>query len=313
MLKLSMRCWCQPGSSALRPLRIGRAVGAHVDRRRRALEDVEVLGRRAEVRHALHGRGAGADDADALAAQAGEIRRSSRRRCSRSPSGWCGTSGRANDSTPGMPGSFGRLSGPFAMQTKRARMRSPRLVATIQRARGVVPAHLRHFGLEARVAVEVELRADRAAVGEDLRRARVLLARHVAELFEQRQVDVRLDVAHRARVAVPVPGAAEVAALLDDAHVVDAGLAQPRAGQQAAEAAADDHHLDLVGERRAREARRDVRDRRRSGRSRPSPRRYWSLPSARRRLSRSARYFSRNASGSNGRARRRDLQPLVAV
>jgi hypothetical protein len=31
--------------------------------------DVEVLGRRAEVRHALHGRSAGADDADALAAQ----------------------------------------------------------------------------------------------------------------------------------------------------------------------------------------------------------------------------------------------------
>ena len=83
---------------------------------------------------------------------------------------------------------------------------------------------------------------------------RVLLLRDVADLLEQRQVDVRLDVAHRARVAVPVPGAAEVAALLDDADVVDAGLAQPRAGEQAAEAAADDDDVDLVGERLALEA-----------------------------------------------------------
>ena len=35
---------------------------------------------------------------------------------------------------PGMAGSFGRLSGPVAMTTKRARMASPRSVETIQRA-----------------------------------------------------------------------------------------------------------------------------------------------------------------------------------
>ena len=79
----------------------------------------------------------------------------------------------------------------------------------------------------------------------------VLLLRDVADLLEQRQVDVRLDVALRARVAVPVPRAAEVAALLDDADVVDAGLAQPGAGEQPAEAAADDDHVDLVGQRLA--------------------------------------------------------------
>ena len=39
----------------------------------------------------------------------------------------------------------------------------------------------------------------------------------------------------------------------------EAGLAQPRAGEQPAEAAADHDHLDLVRERRADEARRDVR------------------------------------------------------
>ena len=59
-------------------------------------------------------------------------------------------------------------------------------------------------------------------------------------------------------IAVPVPGAAEVAALLDEPDVVDAGLAQAGAGEQAAEAAADDQHLDLVGQRLALD-RRDVR------------------------------------------------------
>jgi hypothetical protein len=65
-LKLSIRSCCQPGLQALRPLRIGRRLAPHVDRRRRALEDVELLGPLAQVRHALHGRGAGADDGDRL-------------------------------------------------------------------------------------------------------------------------------------------------------------------------------------------------------------------------------------------------------
>ena len=42
--KLSILFWCQPGSRLLRPVRIGRAVGSHVDGGWRALEDVEVPG-----------------------------------------------------------------------------------------------------------------------------------------------------------------------------------------------------------------------------------------------------------------------------
>ena len=115
----------------------------------------------------------------------------------------------------------------------------------------VVPLEVGDLGLEARVAIEVERLADRTAVLEDLGRVRVLLLRDVAHLFEERKVDVGLDVTHRTRVPVPVPGAAEVAALLDDADVVDASLAQPSAGEQAAEPAADDDDFDLIGERLA--------------------------------------------------------------
>src|SRR5204863_7571458 len=61
------------GLQALSPRRIGGTVGAHVDGRGRALEDVELLRGRSDVRHALHGRGARADDADALVLQAGEV------------------------------------------------------------------------------------------------------------------------------------------------------------------------------------------------------------------------------------------------
>ena len=55
----------------LRPVRIGRLVAAQVHRRRRALEDVQLLRVGADVRHALNRRRAGADDRDALV---GELR-----------------------------------------------------------------------------------------------------------------------------------------------------------------------------------------------------------------------------------------------
>ena len=76
---------------------------------------------------------------------------------------------------------------------------------------------------------------------------RVLLGRHVAGLFEQRHVHEARGVALCARVPVPVPRAPEVAALLDDADVVDAGLLEPGAGDQPREAAADERHRHVVG------------------------------------------------------------------
>jgi len=56
-------------------------------------------------------------------------------------------------------------------------------------------------------------------VFEDLGDVGVFLLRDVAELFEQRQVAIGFDIALRAGIAVPVPGAAEVSAGLDDADV----------------------------------------------------------------------------------------------
>ncbi len=113
--------------------------------------------------------------------------------------------------------------------------------------------------LKACVAIQIELLADTPRMRQDFRRIRVLLFRDITGFLEQRQIDVRLDIALRAGIAVPVPGAAEVAALLDDANALDAGLAQPGARQQSAEAAANDHDVHRVVQRRTGEARIDIR------------------------------------------------------
>ena len=158
-----------------------------------------------------------------------------------------------------MPGSFGRLNGPFAIATYCAVNRSPRLVLTIQRAAASSHSSAGDRRLHQRVVVEIVVPRDASAVLENLRRERVFVLRHVAELFEQRQIAIRFHVAHRAGIAVPVPGAAEIAGALDHAQVLEAGLAQPRAHQQSAETAADDRELDVVEHRRAGEPGIDVR------------------------------------------------------
>ncbi len=117
----------------------------------------------------------------------------------------------------------------------------------------VEPAQFADLGLEARQPVQVEGFPDALRMGADLRRERVFFPRNVAGLFEQRQVDVTLDVALRAGIAVPVPGAAEISALLDDTDALDPAAAQLRSRHQAAEAAADDKHVDFVIQRRPRE------------------------------------------------------------
>ncbi len=61
------------GLEVTHPVGVGRAVVAHADPGRGALEDVEMLGARAEMGDDLDGGGAGPDDADALVVQAREM------------------------------------------------------------------------------------------------------------------------------------------------------------------------------------------------------------------------------------------------
>ena len=216
-----------------------------------------MLGMRSQMGYALHGGGARADDANALARQAGQVAFGVATGVVVVPA--AGVEAVALERVDaGNP----RQLGPVQRPVRHHHEARPHGVAAIgfddPAQRLFVPVQRGDLGLEAGVAVQVVLLADGAGVGEDLRREAVLLFRHVAEFLDQRQIDVGLDVALRAGVAVPVPSAAEVAALLDDAQIAHAGFAQPRPSQQAAEAAADHDHVHLVGPRFALEARRHV-------------------------------------------------------
>ena len=103
--------------------------------------------------------------------------------------------------------------------------------------------------MEQHVVVQAELPADALAVRADLRAVHVFFRRHVPGLFQQRQVDHRRRVALRTGIPIPVPGAAEVAALLDEAHV-DSSFPQPGPGDQAGEPAADAYDGPVIGPRR---------------------------------------------------------------
>ena len=115
------------------------------------------------------------------------------------------------------------------------------------------------FGLEANVAIEIIFARDGAAIGKDFRCACVFLNRHIAGFFQQRQIDIAFNVASSTGITVPVPCAAKVATLFDDAHILDARFAQTRSGQHAAETAADHHNVNVVGQRRALNRRFDIR------------------------------------------------------
>jgi hypothetical protein len=158
-----------------------------------------------------------------------------------------------------MPGSLGRFSEPDDTTTWRARKVSPRLVVSTHWPALVIPALLADLGLEVGAGIKIEVLADALRVLEDLGLEGILLRRHVAGFFQQRQVDIGLDVALRARVAIPVPGATVVAGALDDAEVVDAFVNHARGHAHAAKAAAQDHDLDGLGDRLAHDGLGDVR------------------------------------------------------
>src|SRR5579885_211701 len=206
-----------------------------------------------EMRHALNRRGAGADHGNALVAQLVQISGGIAAGVLVIPS--AGVKRVALESIDsGDAGKFGAVERPAGHDHEAG----AQAIVTIGRdnpsAFLVAPDHVPDLGLKQGSAVEIELLSDAPGVRQDFRRERIFLFGDVTGLFEQRQIDVRLDIALRARVAVPVPGPAEISALLDDANVLDSGLTQPRAREQAAEAAADDQHFDRIVERRPRKS-----------------------------------------------------------
>ena len=78
---------------------------------------------------------------------------------------------------------------------------------------------------------ETEAFGDLAAIGLDLRAVGEFLRRHEAGFFQQRQIAIGVIVALDAGIAVPVPDAAEIAAMVDVAEIGDALFGQMIAGE----------------------------------------------------------------------------------
>ncbi len=209
-------------------------VGPWDDPARRALVDVEVRGGALDVRDELHRGSARADDRDALAVQrvgvvplggvehrppevleAGDL---GSRRLAQRPH-------RGDDRL----GDDGTLRG----------LHPPALVR-------IDPGRRPHLGVEDDPLLHAVLARGAVQVLEDLRLGRVV-ARPLRVHREGERVQVRGDVARAARVRVRPPRAAEPARALEDDEVVDALLAQPDGGAEAAEAGADDRHAHLAG------------------------------------------------------------------
>ncbi len=90
-----------------------------------------------------------------------------------------------------------------------------------------------------------EMRADPAAMFENLWPEGILYLGDIVQVLQQRQIAVSLHITLDARIAVPVPGAAEVAAHLDNTNISDALLLQARGCQQSGKPAAQHHNIHI--------------------------------------------------------------------
>src|SRR6185369_1013408 len=158
-----------------------------VDRRRRALEDVELLGPFADVRNDLNRSGARADDADALARKACQAAFGAAARVTIVPA--ARMEGMALEVFE--PGDARKLR-PVEGAGREHDETGAHAVAVVGRddpARSCrIPLDQLDTGLQAGIAVEVELAADRVGVLEDFLAVGVLLPGNVVHLLEQRQV-----------------------------------------------------------------------------------------------------------------------------
>ena len=238
-----------PRHEPVRKAGIRGAVAPLADGRRRPLEHIEVPCRLGQRRHTLNATRPGADESDGLVRQPRQrlvptstgvlvVPSSSVERATRK--GLHATDGRQlhkveDPDRQHVPATRQLVAGPVGVDLPPGRV--------------LVPLRAGHPGVEQPAGHKVVPVGDRLEVAQDLLAVGVAVCRDVVELLEHREVDIRLDVAHDAWVAVPVPGTPDAAGLVDDADPLNAGLAELNAGEDAGDPPAHDDDLDVIDDR----------------------------------------------------------------
>ena len=230
------------------PLGVGGFVVSLAHQRRCALEDVQLLASLGQLGHRLYRGGTGADDADALVGEVHHLLGGAPSRVGVVPTtGVEHVSLEAPDALD-----VGKLGAVQHTTRDDHELRGEIVTTTgggVPALRFIIPTHVLDLGLEEGTGIQVERATQQLAVREDLVGLHVLLGGHVTRLLQKWQVHVRLHVARTVGVAVPVPGATEVAGQVDHAEVRDAGLQQMMSGEHSSESGADDHDLGLFSHR----------------------------------------------------------------
>ena len=174
----------------------------------------------------MHGRGPGADDANALVRQVdhGGAIRVPAGVLIVPPAGVKVVTGEGLDA--GNTGQLRPVQGPRSHGDETC----ANLVAAIGRndpsRNRVIPGELRDLGRKQRIVVESKVGSHPFGVGKNFRCKHVFGRRHMPGLFQQWKINHRRGVTHRTRISVPVPRTAHVAAAFNHAHVVDPRLLQ---------------------------------------------------------------------------------------
>ena len=109
-----------------------------------------------------------------------------------------------------------------------------------------MPGHTRYFGLETGITVEIVFLTYVLTVLENLWRVGIFFLGDKIQLFAKWQVDIGFDVTGCTRIAVPIPGSAKIAALLDDSNALDSGFTESRSSNQTAKATTNNNDLDRI-------------------------------------------------------------------
>jgi hypothetical protein len=112
----------------------------------------------------------------------------------------------------GNPGKLGPVQGPIGHDDEAGAQAVAAISGNNPPELVFTPGYLFDLRLKQGIAIQIEFPPDPAGMFQNFRCVGVFFLWNVPRLLKQRQIDIRLDIALCARITVPVPGAAEVAA-----------------------------------------------------------------------------------------------------